>query len=205
MGMKRLADFFRNPAKFDFSPYIVVSFHKCISPWLASLDQENTQAPSILLELFFVWMSKKEYTAFLIDYDDCVMPQVYTCLIAPAVKPAIVSRILDIVDRLLSLSMEEGISDHVVKPRVTTLLRNLAVLVERTKQDASAANPLVQRQINILSGVSRYLTDSKQATMLLTLLSPLLHKPTRLVGEKVEANMLKIVSSLLPLIPALTD
>jgi len=205
MGMKRLADFFRNLAEFDFSPYIAVSFRKCISPQLASLNQENTQAPSILLELFFVWTSKKEYTAFLIDYDDCVMPQVYTCLIAPAVKPAIVSRILDIVDWLLSLSMEEGISDHVVKPRVTTLLHNLAVLIERTKQDASAANPLVQRQINILSGVSRYLTDSKQATMLLTLLSPLLHKPTRLVGEKVEANMLKIVSSLLPLIPALTD
>ncbi|KAI0060580.1 hypothetical protein BV25DRAFT_946008 [Artomyces pyxidatus] len=206
LGLKRFADFFRNPAPFDFTPYMQESFRTFISPRLASLDRENTQSPSALLELFYVWTSSPDYVGFLVDYDQTVLPQVYACLVAPGVKPVVISRILDIVDRLLALSSDDtAISDRIIKPHVTILLYNLATLVEHTKQDQVASNPLIQRQISILSGISHYLTDGAQAATLLALFSPLLRKSGKLVGEKTKADILKIVGSLLPLIPDLSD
>src|SRR5260370_7427083 len=45
-------------------------------------------------------------STFLVDYDNGVLPQIYGCLTAPSIKPAVISRILDIVDRLLLRSEE---------------------------------------------------------------------------------------------------
>ncbi|KAF8206463.1 armadillo-type protein [Mycena galopus ATCC 62051] len=44
-GLKRIADFFRCPVQFDYTPYMQAAFSAFISPRLASLDRENTQAP----------------------------------------------------------------------------------------------------------------------------------------------------------------
>ncbi|TFY83749.1 hypothetical protein EWM64_g255 [Hericium alpestre] len=206
IGFKRFADFFRNSGSFDFQPYMPKVFRCCISPRLESLARENTQAPSALLDLFYVWASRPEYALFLVDFDSRVLPQIYACLLAPGVKPSVISRILDLVDRLLELSSsDERISEQIVKPHVSGLLSNLAVLVEHTKQIAAVSNPLTQRQISILSEISHYITDGSQASTLLSLFSPLLRKTTKLVGEKVKADVLKIVYSLLPLIPELSD
>ncbi|KAA1470494.1 hypothetical protein DENSPDRAFT_774855 [Dentipellis sp. KUC8613] len=206
LGLQRLADFFRNPVSFDFAPYMVEIFKTAVLPRIDLLDRENTQAPSALLELLYVWTSRLPYPYFLVDYDQRVLPQIYACLVAPGVKPSVVSRVLDMVDRLLALSAsEEQLQERVVKPHISKLLDNLSILVERTKQTAAIANPLIQRQISTLSEISHYITDGKQATTLLSLFSPLLRKTTKQVGEKVKADLLKIVYNLLPLIPELSD
>ncbi|KAJ7127009.1 armadillo-type protein [Mycena epipterygia] len=205
LGLKRLADFFRCPVRFDYAPYMQAAFTAFISPRLASLDRENTQAPSALLELFYVWTLDGERVMFLTQYDSQVLPKVYDCLIATNVKPAVVSKIFDIVEKLLAFStVDSNISEKVVKPHVTLLLNNLATLVERTKGTASVSSPLGQRQISILSEIAQYSTDSSQASTLLTLFAPLLRKPPKLVPEKVKVDLLNIIGTLMALIPDLS-
>ncbi|KAJ7637747.1 armadillo-type protein [Mycena polygramma] len=205
LGLKRLADFFRCPAQFDYAPYMQAAFSAFISPRLASLDRENTQAPSALLELFYVWTLDRERVMFLVQYDDHVLPQVYACLVATNVKPAVVSKIYDIVEKLLAFStVDSDVSDRVVKPHVSLLLNNLATLVERTKGTASVSSPLGQRQISILAEIAQYSTDASQASTLLTLFAPLLRKPPKVVPEKVKVDLLNIIGTLMPLVPDLS-
>ncbi|KAI0316098.1 armadillo-type protein [Amylostereum chailletii] len=206
LGLKRLADFFRQEVTFDFEPYMTNMFSAFISPRIANLNKESIQTPSALLELFYIWSSREEHALFLVDYDERVLPQVYACLIAPGVKPQVISRVLDIVDRLLALSINhDRVSMRIIKPRVSILLSNLGTLIEHTKQDQAASTPLIAREIHILSGISQYVSDGAQASTLLSLFSPLLRKPNRLVGERTKADLLKIVASLLPLLEDLSD
>jgi U3 small nucleolar RNA-associated protein 20 len=206
LGLKRLADFFRCPVQFDYEPYMQAAFSAFISPRLASLDRENTQAPSALLELFYVWTLDRERVIFLVQYDDQVLPKVYDCLVATNVKPAVISKIFDIVEKLLAFStVDSEVSDRIVKPHVSLLLNNLATLVERTKGTASVSGPLGQRQISILAEIAQYSTDASQASTLLTLFTPLLRKPPKVVPEKVKVDLLNIIGTLMPLIPELSN
>lgn len=107
LGLKRFADFFRSLVAFDYTPFMKGSFLSFVSR-LPALDEENTQAPSALLELFYVWTSQNEYVKFLIDFDARTVPKIFDCLLATNVKPAVISRIYDIVDRLLALSADDN-------------------------------------------------------------------------------------------------
>jgi U3 small nucleolar RNA-associated protein 20 len=206
LGLKRFADFFRSPVTFDYTPFMKESFVSFISPRLSSLDKENTQAPSALLELFYAWTSQNVYVKFLVDFDTRTVPKIYNCLVATNVKPAVISRVYDIIERLLVLStVDNGVLETVVKPHMSLLLTNLSILVERTKGVASVSSPLGQRQIGILSEIAQYSTDVNQAATLLGLFSPLLRKPSKILPEKVKINLLKILSNLLTLIPDLSD
>jgi len=206
LGLKRFADFFRCPVSFDFSPYMTFAFSSFITPRLPSLDKENTQAPSALLELFHVWTLEAAHTRYLVDYHPDTLPKVYDCLVATNVKPSVISRIFDMVEHLLGYSAEdEVIREVVLKPHVSLLLSNIATLVERTKGVTSIATPLVQRQIGILSEIAQYSADSNQASMLFGLFAPLLRKPSKFVPEKIKVNLVKIIGNLMPLISDLTD
>ncbi|CAA7260357.1 unnamed protein product [Cyclocybe aegerita] len=206
LGLKRFADFFRIPVIFDFSPYMGSAFASFISPRLPLLDLENTQAPSALLELFYVWTVDGIYITFLVDYDSNTLPKIYDCLVATNVKPSVISRIFDIVDNLLrSAADEEQISEHVLKPHISRLLSNLSILVERTKGVSTLSTPLGQRQIFILSEIAQYSIDANQASTLLELFNPLLRRPSKFVPEKVKANLVKIIGKLLRLIPDLSN
>lgn len=206
LGLKRFADFFRCPVEYDFSPYMPTAFRELISPRIPSLDLENTQAPSALLELFFVWSSRKEYVRFLVVYDKRTLPKIYDCLIATNVKPTVISRVFDVVDNLLALSVADAeVLEGVLKPDVSRLLTDISILVERTKGIATVADTLGRRQISILSELAPYMQDSEQAATLLGLFLPLLRKPSKVVPEKTKVDMVKILNNLFPLIPDLAD
>lgn len=206
LGFRRLADLFRNPISFDYSLYLRASFDAIISPRLALLDQENTQAPSALLDVFYLWASRPEYVRYLVDYDDRVLPKVLDCLVAVNVKPAVLTHIFDIVDSLLALSSEDNvIAESIVKPHLSILLANLTTLVQRTKGDQHLSGPLAQRQINVLSQVAHYVADPTQASVLVGLLSPLLRKPGKVIPEKTKVDLLTILNNLFVLVPELSD
>jgi U3 small nucleolar RNA-associated protein 20 len=206
LGLKRFADFFRIPVTFDFSSYMRPAFASFITPRLPVLDRENTQSPSALLELFHVWTTDSSFVPFLVHYDPQTLPKLYDCLVATNVKPSVISRVFDVVDNLLGYSAEsELIRESVLKPHVSNLLSNLAILVERTKGTSSVATPIAQRQISIFSEIAQYSTDSSQASTLLGLFSPWLRKPPKIVPEKVKVNLVKIIGDLMRLIPDLQD
>lgn len=206
LGLKRFAGFFKCPVSFDFAPYLPSAFDAFILPRLSNLDKENTQAPSTLIELFFSWSTRSEYCTFLSQQSNLLLPKVYDCLVATNVKPTVIMRVFDIADRILvHAASDEIIRDAVLKPYVSKLLNNIALLVERVKDTATIATPIGQRQINILAEIAQYSEDSSQATTLLTLFMPLLRKPAKIVAEKTKTDMLKILSKLIPVIPNLRN
>ncbi|KAG6335501.1 hypothetical protein ID866_3590 [Astraeus odoratus] len=206
LGLRRFADFFRTPVEFDFTPFLQSTFDIIISPRLAVLDQENSQAPSALLDIFALWAGHPEYARYLVQYDPRVLPKVLDCLVVTNVKPAVVNLVLDMVERLLALGDEDAaISDALIGPHLSLLLRHLTTLVERTKGDQDLATPLVQRQIGFLAQLAHHIVDSTQAGILLGLLAPLLRKPSRIVPERTKVDMLRILGTLFTLIPDLTD
>ena len=206
LGLRRLADFFRAPVVFDFTPFLPSAFDAIIAPRLAALDQENTQAPSALLEIFALWAARPEYARYLVQFDPRVLPKTLDCLVAANVKPSVVNLVLDMVEHLLALGIEDTtIADPLVAPHLTTLLHHLTILVERTRSDQELATPLAQRQIRLFAQVAHYVVDAVQADTLVNLLVPLLRKPLRIVPERTKVDMLRILGTLFPLIPGLAD
>ncbi|OAX32581.1 hypothetical protein K503DRAFT_870071, partial [Rhizopogon vinicolor AM-OR11-026] len=205
-GLKRFADFFRCPVEFDFTPYISASFPAIFTPRLELLNQENIQAPSALLELFYVWTSRPEFAVHLVQHDPRVLPKILDCLVAANVKPSVINRVFDIVERLLSYAADDDeFLGLLVQPHISQLLKNLTTLVERTKADAALSSPITQRQISILSEVARYAQDSTQALTLLGLLSPLLRKPNRIISEKTKVKLLSTLGHIFPLLTELSN
>lgn len=204
LGIRRLAEFSRSPVAFDFAPYMQAVFRCIVSPRLERLDVENTQAPSALLDLFDAWTQRPDAAAFLAQYDARVLTKVYDCLVAPNVKPPVLARIYCMIERLLALSAEDaGLSDLVVRPYMAGLLSNLSTLISRSAA-ASGGSPtgiFAKREIAVLSSLSSFMTDGTQAATLLTLFLPQLRKTNKVVPENSKADMLKIVSNLLRLIP----
>ena len=206
LGLRRLADFFRAPAVFDFTPFLPSAFDTIIAPRLAVLDQENTQAPSALLEIFALWAARPQYVRYLVQFDTRVVPKVLDCLVAANAKPAVVNLVLDIIEHLLALGIDDAtVSDALVVPHLTTLLHHLTILVQRTRSDQELATPLAQRQIRLLAQVVHYIVDATQAETFVNLLAPLLRKPQRIVSERTKVDMLRILGTLFPLIPGLAD
>jgi U3 small nucleolar RNA-associated protein 20 len=206
LGIKRFADFFKTRVEFDFAPFLPAAFDAFIIPRLPKLDQENTQAPSALMELFYLWSLRSECSTFLAGYSDILLPKVYDCLVATNVKPSVIMRVFDITEHILAHSaIDDDVRDTVLKPYVSKLLNNLAVLMERVKDATTVATPIGQRQIGILSEIAQYSEDSAQATTLLMLFIPLLRKPAKFVSEKVKVDLLKILENLMGLIPEFHD
>ncbi|KAI6117784.1 armadillo-type protein [Pisolithus thermaeus] len=206
LGLRRLADFFRASVVYDFSPFLRATFDTIISPRLAALDEENTQAPSALLEIFASWSVRHEYAHYLVQYDDRVVPKVLDCLVSPGVKPAVVNFVLDFAECLLTLGAEgDTVSNTLVAPHLSLLLRHLTTLVKHTHRDQDISTPLAQRQVGLLAQLAHHIGDGTQAEQLLGLLTPLLRKPARVVPERTKVDMLRILGSLVPLAPSLAS
>lgn len=203
-GLKRFADFFRQPVSFDFTSYMKGAFETFISPRIDDLDKENIQAPSALLELFFTWTLQREYVPYLISFDNRLIPSIYNCLVAKNVKTSVIMKIFDIIDRLLVWSSDDDtISASVVVPHMSLLLGNMAVLAERTSGNKTVATPLGQREISILSQIAPYCRDQGQASRLLKLFIPMLRKPTKVVPEAVKVDLVRIIYNIMPMMPEL--
>ncbi|KAJ2918304.1 hypothetical protein MD484_g2111, partial [Candolleomyces efflorescens] len=213
LGLKRLADFFRVPVVFPFETYLAASFKAVVSPRLEAFARENIQSPSAILDLFHVWSSNHQHAFYLVRYDGQVLPALYNCLVAQNVKPVVVDRIFDVIERVIGYAeIDQAARDEILLPHTELLLANLATLVERTKGGQSKTSgslslslttPLGQRHLAILSTLSPFATSPSQASTLLGLFLPLLKKPNKQVPEKVKANILTILRDMMGLIPEL--
>lgn len=205
IGVKRFTDFFRIPAAFDFTPYMPAAFGAFISPRLSSFDKENTQAPSALLEHFHSWTVDGIPSLPLGGFQSRDIAKVFDCLVATNVKPSVISKIFDIVENIIySSAGDEYVSEHVLEPFVSKLLSNLSCPMEKTK-GSMLPTTIGQRQIIILSEISQYSKEPEPASTLLAMILPLLRKPAKVMPDKVEVGLVKIVGDLIRLIPDLAD
>lgn len=203
-GLKRLVQFLSSSViDFNFSPYFPVLFSAVISPRLALLEVENTQAPSGTLDLIAALANSPETAKSLVAFDDRTLPKTFACMTAVKVKPAVIGRVFDVIDSLLIDDEPEVISD-VLMPHMRPLLDNIIGLVE-TLRGASANEDIMRRLLAILTRLSAIVTDGKQAQQLAALLAPMLRQPGRQVPEKAKVNILLTLQQLYAISPDFKD
>ncbi|KAL1915418.1 uncharacterized protein VTP21DRAFT_6876 [Calcarisporiella thermophila] len=220
LGIRRIVEFFKLRTAYDYTAYLPAMFNTFITPRIPLFHIENTQAPSVLLELFLAWSMRREYVGFLAAYNDEVLRKVYACLSAKKVRDTVVSMVLQIAENILRLCSEEAdelsaaheelhtgdITSKVLLPYVPCLLNNLEHLLLRSSEQASfGRSEFSSRQIAILSQISEHVTNGEQASQIVTLLLPCLKKSPRAVPERTKANILIIIGKFLHILPGMTD
>ena len=206
LGLRRFTDFFRGgDTSFNFETYLPSAFAGFISPRLSRLEVENSQSPSAVLQLFHEWTLHRRFVFFLVAYDNRVLPKVYACLQAVNVKPAVVSRIFDIIEHILAWSEDDSeVADRVLKPHISSLFDALRIDPPNTSGSRNS-NDLLHRQIGILSQVAQFVSSSSQARNLLQHFSPLLKRPHKVIPEHVKVNLLKILRGVIPMVDDIRD
>lgn len=208
-GLRRLAAFFKAPSEFDFTPYMSYLFEHIISPRLALLPQENTQAPSAIMEIFSSWSQRPGMYKFLVAYDDRVLTQLFACIGQPKVKPVVIGHVLDVVDRLLAAAEEDvqggSMADTFLKPYMSGLLDSLLACMANISKVNLSRDDVTRRQIAVLPRISAFAEPGEQARKLVTLLVPILRKPSKQVSEKVKADILATLGTVLQKVPEFQD
>lgn len=204
LALKRLAEFFRLEAGFDYSEYVAAAFPSFISPRLPTLAAENAQSPSSLLELFVTWANRRDLVTNLIAYDSTLLTSLYGCLTIRNVKPAVILRVFDIVTSFIEFAAEEGgkesqVGRDVIQPGVNVLLVQLAGLFKANSGSIDAKHEVGQRQVTLLCALAPYVESQEQAANFLTLVTPMLRKPNKTIPEKIKTELLKILTELYPL------
>lgn len=198
-GLKRLVQFLRSRAvEFDFKPFLPVFFKTAISPRLAKLEVENTQAPSGTLDLIAGLAASTETAFSLVEYDDRTLPKTFACMTAVKVKPAVIGRVFDVVESLL-IDDEDEVIQNVLIPNIRSLIDNIIGLVQSLK--AAANEEIMRRLLGILSRLSAVVSDGQQAQQLAALLGPMLRQPGKQVNEKAKVNILVTLQRLYTISP----
>ncbi|KAF8525998.1 hypothetical protein BU17DRAFT_83502 [Hysterangium stoloniferum] len=202
LGVKRITDFFRCDVPFNFQPYLPSIFASIVSPRLAVLERENTQSPSAIMDLFFVWSLRRDFVQYLVEYDDRVLTKLYACLQAVHVKPAVIALIFDIVEHILALSQDNtDVASTVLKPHISTLLDALAIDLP----SHGTRGDLLHRQVGILSQIAQFVSSESQARHVLQHFTPLLKRPSKIIPEKVKVHLLRIIQGIIPMVLELND
>lgn len=204
LGIRRLTEFFRQMPTYPFQPYIAAAFPSFISPRLPRFAMENSQSPSALLGLFLTWATEIETVDLLVRYDNDVLPAIFACLSMPNAKSSVTIRILDMVQKLLDFAdrpeYSGKISGTIIRPHVDALLRSFAFVLERKVEASASKYDLAKQQTRILARLAPYISPGDAAVRLLGLIGRLLKEPAKVVPEHVKTDLLRVASTLLPLI-----
>lgn len=197
-GIKRLVQFLRAPVDFDFSPFLPDIFSVVVSPRLAKLDVENTQAPSGVLDLIAAVAALPTVAPSLVEYDIQTLPKTFDCLTAVKVKPAVIARVFEVIDSLLERDTQE-----ILLANIGPLIDNVIRYVEARTHTAN--DDLTKRLLTILSRVSAIVTDGQQAQQLASLLCPMLRQSGKQQPEKLKVHVLQTLQRLFLISPDFTN
>jgi U3 small nucleolar RNA-associated protein 20 len=199
---------------FEFTPFMPAIFESFLSPRLEQFAAENTQAPTALMDLFWCWTKTRDYVRYLVDYDERVLPKCFACMSAPSVKPAVVARVLDMIENIFA--MHDGENDMVddkpfghrlLLPYISALLDSLESVLANTssltgdKSSILAKDLLARRQIAILSQIAAHTSNPEQMQRLLDQMLPFLKKPNKIVPEGTKCDILKLIANGVGMLP----
>lgn len=160
LALRRLAQFFQVAAAFGEDPTtpattpallgaVRAAYPALLRPRIVLLPSEGTQAPGALLDVLGAWAGRRDWARWLVGEDlpinegmddgrmpDTPLHQLFALLTAPAVKPAVVLRVFDMIEGLLGLADSEGdanvcaasfsVKRDVLLPHMDLLLESLA-------------------------------------------------------------------------------
>lgn len=198
LAFRRIADFYKADPTFETAPYLPPLFVGIITPRLSQFGAENAQGPSALLEIFSTWATYEETAPLLVKYDHDVLPALYSTIATANVKDATVLRVLDIVQKILVLSLDSTlVKQNLLEPFIDSLLSSISALLATRASVLSVRDPIGIRLISVLSSVSPSIAGHHSTEQLLPLLLPLLSKPNAFIPENIKTDILRILETLL--------
>ncbi|XP_068632256.1 small subunit processome component 20 homolog [Battus philenor] len=202
---------------------IYVVFETLIWPLTPKLHIEGIHSPTSLLKLFSVWCQNPRYYILLItcpekDSDSSVLPALFKLLLAPKTNPGVVNFILDMVEKLLTLTEDEeekeippietfksldvnynlpseiNFGSKILVPHLPSILE----IMKRRVANSAKSNTVNKRDLLILSRVTEMVTTPEMCDDLLSLLLPILVK--KVCSNMAEDNMEHAVSIIINLL-----
>uniref|UniRef100_A0A671YHV5 UTP20 small subunit processome component n=1 Tax=Sparus aurata TaxID=8175 RepID=A0A671YHV5_SPAAU len=225
LGILRIQDFFDGFDSYSFSPdELDAVFEAVVWPQVCRLPTESPYSPTPLLKLIHVWCKNARYFPLLAkqrpNQPECdVLLNVFALLSAKKASPATIAMVMDIAESLATTedfvasesetelsvngcvfpqpeedSLTQG--SRLLLPHISTLLRYLSGVVRNTDRlKKKRFRTQVAKELNILSKVSRFVSDKEQSAVLISLLLPYLqraHNP-----QETEIDILATVQNLL--------
>ncbi|XP_061839511.2 small subunit processome component 20 homolog [Nerophis lumbriciformis] len=224
LGILRVQDFFDNFVTLSFTAdQLDGVFMAVVWPQVTRLKSESTYSPTPLLKLIHVWCKHARYFPLLAtqrpDHPECdVLRNVFAILAARNASPVTTAVVMDIAESLatkedfVAMETETEMSEEgrtfpqsadsltqgsrLLLPHVSTLLQYLSSMVCNTARlKKKQFRPQVSKELNILSKISRFVSDKEQSSTLIRLLLPHLQKGN--VPQETEMDILATVQNLL--------
>uniref|UniRef100_A0A4W5MI71 UTP20 small subunit processome component n=1 Tax=Hucho hucho TaxID=62062 RepID=A0A4W5MI71_9TELE len=209
LGVLRIQDFFDGFDSYSFTPdELDAVFQAIVWPQVCRLPTESPYSPTPLLKLIHVWSKNARYFPLLAKqqsgHPECdVLLNVFALLSTKNVSTQTVAMVMDIAESLVTTKdlVTEG-EEHLTQgarlllPHISTLLQYLSGIVrnsDRLKKKKFRSQ--VAKELNILSKLSRFVSDKDQSSVLISLLLPYLQKARN--PQETEIDILATVQNLL--------
>ncbi|XP_065367264.1 small subunit processome component 20 homolog [Calliphora vicina] len=202
-ALQSLYNFFEHIEEFDWSPELI----KCLSevyvyPALEKLPLESIHTPTVLLKLLLLWGEKPKHFGFLNQKPsgktENIFHFVISLLLNEKSKALVRKPIMALIERLLVASeneleyAEQGL--QLVKPYIPDLLQRLKMNFS-TK---SSKQQLDKRDLNVLSMLTKHVTEPETCDSLLQLLLPILIAKTQTQSStEVVSQVITTLSNLI--------
>lgn len=200
-------------------------FETLIWPLIPKLQIEGIHTPTALLRLFNSWCQNPRYYILLVtasEKDSSVspLPAIFKLLLAPKTSTGVVNMILDMIEKLLTLSEDEEDKDipaiqsfnylpnemetdrgneinfgsQILVPHIVSILE----VMKRRIANTAKSNTVNKRDLLILSRVTELVANPKMCDELLSLLLPILVK--KVCMNMAEDNMEHAVTTIINLL-----
>ncbi|KAI8070329.1 armadillo-type protein [Gongronella butleri] len=213
-AVHRLVELFQIKGGYVFDAYIPAMFASFISPRLYHFA-EQSQNVSGLLSLFHVWATEPAYLPYLADFDQRLLPEVYSILGARTVDRRVLETVLTILEHVLDYCDEHPTdSEKAIAPQIEerkarlvynhidALLQHFLYRLTQSKDDKRFGSGAVSvRQIALVARLAPHVTSGARTVTLLDILIPNLKKHPRYVPEHTKKHILSIWAAFLPLLP----
>lgn len=214
LGLRRLNDMFCLPIeKFshDWAPFKPAIITELISPRLSTLPTEGAESVGALHTLFISW-SKEPHLAYWLQEDHAILPQFFALLVNPFVKETVASAVLSVMENLTSLALPEADEDESDRDVVLTEMigrvathftRDVAIWCSNHgKHAADGRHQILLRSTQQLIKLAiNFEIDDADASLLFDSLIALVAAGSLGRNERLKAQVLSILSGLLPKLP----
>lgn len=205
-------------------------FETLLWPLIPKLHIEGIHTPTTLLRLFHSWCQNPRYYILLVTSSEkdstlSPLPAIFKLLLAPKASTGVVNMILDMTEKLLTLSEDEEDNDilalqpfnstgneietnncneinfgsKILVPHIVSILE----VMKRRIANTAKSNTVNKRDLLILSRVTELVSNPKTCDELLNLLLPILVK--KVCMNIAEDNMEHAVTTIINLLGHSTE
>lgn len=223
LSLSALRKLFEQFTKYPWSKdELYVVFETLIYPLMPKLHIEGIHSPTALLRLINVWCQNPRYYILLVTCSEnqesiSTLPALFKLMLGPKTAPVVVNMILDMVEKLLTLTEDEedkeigpiesfnvltvestteniNFGSKILIPHIPSILE----VMKRRMANSAKSNTVNKRDLLILSRVTELVASPELCDDLLNLLLPILVK--KVCTNMAEENMEHAVNTIINLL-----